>query len=140
MRYTLDFPTVPHYPPSAPRSLNEDTPLICLPFPTGGSTHTTFPSPFPMCTMGTLSAPTKCRGFIWAGPGWLADSLLLTRQVAATKFTSHCFHFWCPVLPAQSSFNLSGGLWVIGNVIHPINAVFLSPGIYEVILEVSPDV
>lgn len=28
-----------------------------LPFPKGGAIHTTFPSHFPMCTMGTLSPP-----------------------------------------------------------------------------------
>ena len=68
-----------------------------LPFRMGGAIPTAFLSHVPVCTAGTLSPPTVGRGFVWAGPGWLADPLVLTSQVASAKFSAS--KPYCTTLP-----------------------------------------
>lgn len=80
-----DFPTIPHYPEIISGSLTESNPM-------NGFAHDIFPSQFPTCTTGTLCPSTAHSSFVWAGPGQLFDSLVLTSQVASYKFASQCFY------------------------------------------------
>ena len=54
--------------------------------------------PFPAASLCTLwrPYPAVCRTFVWTGSAWVADSLLLTNQVASAKFVSQCFHSLVP--------------------------------------------
>lgn len=79
------------YPPSTPRCLSKDNPINGFAFSYGERNPPWFSQPLPMYSMGTLSPPPVCRGFVWAGPGRFAD-LVLSSQVASVKFTSQSFH------------------------------------------------
>lgn len=49
-----------------------------------------------MCITGTLFPSTGHRSFEWAGPAWLADSPLLTNQMAFTKCVSYYLNVPAP--------------------------------------------
>lgn len=70
------------------------------PFPKGGTTHTAFPSHFPVCTTGILSPPTVCRDFVWPQTGWLANPMVLINRALLNLYPSASMP-QCPTLPVQ---------------------------------------
>lgn len=108
-----------------PGTWAKTVPLMDLPFPLGREIHPNFPSHFPCIGWGPYLP--VCRGFVWAGPGWLADPLVLISQVAAAVFVSQCFLAPLPntVFSSLIPHNLSRGWCVTRDVTSTHCHVFL---------------
>lgn len=87
-----------------PDPLAKPVPLMCLPFPKEGVTHAVFLRESLICNIRSLCPSTVPRDFIWAGRGWLADSLVLISQMDSTGFVSQCLKIPAPITLSKYSF------------------------------------
>lgn len=79
-------------------------PLMCLPFPKEGVTHAVYLRESLICNIRSLCLSTVPTGFVWAGPGRLADSLVLIGQVASAGFVSQCLKSLAAITRSNYSF------------------------------------
>jgi len=97
-----------------------------------------------MCATGILSPSTVHSGLDWAGPGQLADPLVLNSQAASAKHLSQCLSV--PALSAHGvvcnqsivSFLFPRGWCMVGDAIHSLSAMPAGPVVSEVVSETSP--
>ena len=74
LRYAMDGPILPHYPPCAPMSLSKSNPMNRLVFAQSRNNPDCLAQRVLMCTTGTLSPSTVRKRFDLPGPDVLADS------------------------------------------------------------------
>lgn len=67
---------------------------------------TVSPGMFFMCTTGMLFPSKILNRFDWVGPAWLADPLVLTRQVAFAKCLCQHVNVKCVNVPAPIAFSV----------------------------------
>lgn len=72
LRYTSEFPILPHYPPSTPMSLSKSHLTDGFAFAWGRNYPGCLPQHIFLHTTGTLSLSIGCKSFDWAGPDLLA--------------------------------------------------------------------
>jgi len=144
LRHTLGLLILLHYPPSTPWSLSEDNPMTVFAFSHGSSNPHRLPQPIPHVHCEDLISSHGMQGFCLSRTSTVNRSSsvnqpsgfgLIYLHVLPRPFAQHSQY---SLQQSVITLTVSRGLCLVRSVIHPLNAVFLCPGVHDIISEMSP--